>query len=132
MIGKIIQAAIAPVASIFTAREARKQAKTTGMQKIQEAQLDNDSKLQLTVAEWEVLNSDPQNLSWKDEYVTVIGTLPYPLVTLGALAAAFGRPEILDGSLRGIAELQRIGIDVGMVFLMVTSAAVGLKIWRGK
>lgn len=120
------------IAGIFTANTRRKQAKESGIQKILQAQVDGGNSLNMSDAEWEAVNASKADSSWKDEYVTVVCTSPYVLIIIGAVANAFGAPEILQGAMTGIQKLQDIEIDVGEMVKVVVYAAVGLKLWRGR
>ena len=121
-----------PIAGVFTAKTKRRQANETGLNKVALAKTDGRNSLDLTDAEWESINAQNQNETWKDEYVTVLGTSPYVLIFMGAVAAAFGNDLLLAGAMTGVTKLESIGIDVGHICEVVVYAAVGLKLWRGR
>lgn len=131
-LGTAISNAVGSIAGVFTAKTKAKQAIETGKQKIQKAQVDGQNSLNLTDAEWEAVNADNQDGTWKDEYVTVVCTFPYVFIFLGAVVAAFGNELLLTGSMTGVAKLEEIGVDVGHLCQVVVYAAVGLKLWRGR
>jgi len=123
---------VSPIAKVFTKREERKTVKTQVEGKIALAKTNNEKEITLTDQEWEAISVSKQDTTWKDEYVTVIGTSPYVLIILGAVLAAFGKPELLAGATSAISELNEIGVDVGHITEVVVYAALGLKLWRSK
>lgn len=123
---------VKPIASVITSKTRAKVTIETGKQKILAAKVDGANSLNLSDAEWEAISAKGGEESWKDEYVTVVCTSPYVLIVIGALATAFGSPEILQGAMLGIAKLTEIGIKVGDMVQVVVYAAVGLKLWRGR
>ncbi len=131
-IATFLSAAIKPFSDVLTANTRRKQSRETGIQKIQQAQVDGENSLNMTDAQWEAVVASGNESSWKDEYVTVVCTSPYVLIVIGSLAMAFGIPEILEGAMLGIEKLTSIGIQVGAMVKVVVYAAVGLKVWRGR
>lgn len=130
----IFQSLLKPVSTMYSAHQERKQAAKTGKQKIQEAQIDADNTLNLTVAEWEATNVSNQPSTWKDEYVTVIVTLPIPLLLLGAILQAYNPSygDLLTGTVEGIKAINNLeGTMAGMMETVVL-AAVGIKVWRSR
>lgn len=125
-------ALVAPVANIFVKREERKTVKVQAEGKIALAKTNNEKEITLTDQEWESIAVSKQDTTWKDEYVTIIGTSPYVLIITGAVLAAFGKPELLTGATDAITRLQNVGVDVGHITEVVVYAALGLKLWRSK
>ena len=123
---------VAPVANIFTKREERKIVKEQAKGKLALAKTNNEKEITLTDQEWESISASKQDTTWKDEYVTVIGTSPYLLIIVGAVLAAFGYPAMLAGAKTAISELNEIGVDVGHITEVVVYSALGLKLWRGR
>ena len=69
--------------------------------------------------------------SWKDEYITVVVTLPIPLIFIGNIVAIFN-PEYGDKILAAnTASLQQLGAlmqtPYGEIMMYVALAAVGIK-----
>lgn len=126
-----VRGIVAPVSRIFEKREERKKAVQTAQKKIEQANADTQNSLQLSDAEWESLNLSTQQQSWKDEYVTIIVTLPIPLLFLGCIYfAVTGDSKFLDGVNMAIANLAALGMDWDKLITMVVMAAIGLKFWR--
>lgn len=129
----IISGAIDLIGGFFTKKQEIKQAKVTAKAKLDQARLTGQQTLEMTDAEWESLAVQTQNNSWKDEYITIIITLPIVGILGGSVMAALGFPtgELLtQGTLNGIKELKELGMDYGLILNAVVFAAVGLKLWR--
>lgn len=123
---------VAPIAGFFTAKTKANQIIETGRQKIQAAQVDGENSLNLTDAEWEAVGVEKSDSTWKDEYVTVTMTIWIWVAMVGSIAAAYEKPQILDGVKLFLEVCTENGIDVGYLTVMVVGAAVGLKLWRGR
>ena len=127
-IATLFSAAIKPISDVLTANTRRKQSRETGIQKIQQAQVDGQNSLEMTDAEWEAVNAAKADTSLKDEYVTVT-------MTAWVWVALYG--AILDEkTLNGVKIFMEFctdnGVDIGYLTVMVVMAAVGLKVWRGR
>ena len=78
--------------------------------------------------EWEALSKEAESGTWKDEYVTIIITLPIPAIMIGAVYQAFtGDATLLVGINEGIGHLKNLGLDMGELMYIVVLAAVGIK-----
>jgi hypothetical protein len=127
LIGGIIKG----VTGYFKKKQELKSAEETAKIKIKQAHEDATNNLALTDAEWESLAVSKQDSTWKDEYITLIITLPIPMILLGAVYAAFtGDVRLLTGVNEAIDKLKTLGMDWGELMYTVTLAAVGLKVWR--
>ena len=99
--------------------------------KLEMAKESNSHEVTLTDAEWESIAMSKSDSTWKDEYVTIIFTLPIPLILIGALVGAFtGDVTLLNGTLSGIEKLTNLGISWDDTTYAIVLAAVGLKVWR--
>lgn len=132
MLKEIIGGLVKPVAEVFTAREKRKQAKQEGLNQIYKAQVDGENSLNLTDAQWEAVAAEGNAASWKDEYVTVTMTAWIWMALVGAVASAYGKPEILQGVKTFVEFCTSNDVQIGWLTGMVVSAAVGLKVWRSR
>jgi hypothetical protein len=127
----LVRAAFKPISDILIAREKRKQAATTVRAKAQMARDANELQQTLTDAEWEVVSRQAQGNGWRDEYATIVGTLPYPTLFLGCMWYAFtGDYRMVEGAIAAIHALTASGVDVGFLLEAMLLAAVGLSIWR--
>jgi len=87
--------------------------------------------LDITDAEWESLSLQTQNNSWKDEWVTIIITIPIPMILFGAIWYVYtGDISLLDGIILGLDKLKALGVDMGFLMKAVVLAAIGIKVWR--
>lgn len=127
----IISGLVTAVGGYFSKREERKAAKASLESKVALARLDKDQKMQLTDAEWEAMSLRQGGDGWKDEYVTVIVTLPLLGLFLGGLFATLGHPELMQGTVAGIRAIEEVGIDMGRMMETVVYAAVGIKLFKG-
>ena len=127
----VVPTLVKGVTEVFKARETRKLTQVTAKSKLAAAKQGNEHEVTLTDAEWESLNVDKLDRSWKDEYVTIIITCPIPLILIAAIVAAFtSDTRTLDGVTAGLTALSTLGVDMGFLMNAVVLAAVGLKIWR--
>lgn len=93
------------------------------------------AKQQEANAAWEAAMGRSMENGWKDEYVTVIITLPLVQIFVGNLASIWF-PEKGQAILNAnSASLQQIGdlmaTDYGQVMMIVVLAAVGIKMMKG-
>ncbi len=123
-------AIIKPLAGVVNKRTERKINKDTIRGKLAAQKQGDEAKIELNDAEWETVAQAMQDKSWKDEYVTVSVVSVFNLLILGGVMAAFGYPEVLQGTERGIQALTDAGVDLGYLMLAVVLAAIGLKLWR--
>ena len=124
---------VSGVTGFFTRKQEIKKATVTAKAKLDQARLNGEHTLEMTDAEWESLSVQTQNNSWKDEYITIIITVPIVFILIGSVMSALGMPSgeaVVNGSLEGITRLKELGMDYGLVLNAVVFAAVGLKLWR--
>ena len=130
-LGDILKGVVAPVVGIWQKKVERKTAKDSLKAKAAMQKEDNTVRKELTDAEWEIVAAQGQDGSWKDEWVTIIFTLPIPGVFIGALHQAYVEDSrTLDGIISGVNALNTIGVPMGELMTGVVFAAVGLKLWR--
>jgi hypothetical protein len=127
-IAEAVSGAVGAVAGVFTAKTRRKQAMEEGKNKIHQAQVDGNNTLDLTDAQWEAVSVQANEESWKDEYVTVTITAWIWVALFGAL---FNRAT-LDGVKIFLDFCTTNGVDIGWLTSAVVTAAIGLKVWRGR
>lgn len=119
---------IAPVAGIFETAQKRKLLKQEGEYKLARGE-------QVSKAEWEAMGVQAGQNSWKDEYITIVVTVPIPAIFIGNFVAAFS-PE--NGALilaANESSLKQLGAlmdtPYGQLVFAVALAAVGLKTVKG-
>ena len=131
-ISDVISGILSLVSKMYNKRQDRKIQKDSGNAKLAQAKQKGDTDVTLTDAEWEAIAVSQNEGSWKDEYVTIIGTMHLVLIFVGAIYGTIsGNMDVLNGTITAITELQKVGVDMGEVTMTVIYAAVGLKAWRG-
>jgi hypothetical protein len=127
-----ISGAVKGVTDLFNKKTERKLANDAIKGKLAQAKINGDHEVTLKDAEWESLSVQGQGETWKDEYVTVLVTLPLVAILCGGVYFAFsGDSRLLDGTIEALARLKELGVDMGELMYIVVIAAVGLKAWRG-
>ena len=125
-----VTALFKPIADIYAARQARKMAQQTAKTKVELAKQEDRTALEMNKDEWEALQVQGMDKTWKDEYVTVSVMSIFNLIVVGGLAAAFGYPMILEGVAMAITSLTAVGVDVGFILEATVLAGLGLSIWK--
>ena len=109
----------------------RKQVKDGLKSKAAMAKQSDATNITLTDAEWEAINQQVSDGTWKDEFVTLVVMWPFLGIFGGTTYLAFTEDaRLLDGTLAGIQALQTLEVDVAFLMNAVVLAEVGLKIWR--
>lgn len=126
----IVGTIIKPITDTLHRRQQRKAAKEAVQGKIAVAKQENAQEVLLKDAEWETVSQQMQATSWKDEFLTIIITSPIILLLFGGVAAACGFPQVLEGTVAGLAAIQATGVDFGFLMNSVVLAGIGLKVWR--
>ena len=126
----ILETVLGPIAGIFQKRQERKLAVQTAKAKLTQAVQDDSARVVFNDQEWEVIATQMNTGSWKDEYATVSILSIINLVVLGGILSAFGKPELLAGVVVAITTLDTVGVNVGLLMEAIVFAAVGLSIWR--
>ena len=86
---------------------------------------------QLSRAEWEAIGRRAESETWKDEYVTVLVTLPLLTLFLGALLEAFGVPEVSAAGRAMIDTLNGLDGPYADLVTYTVLAAIGIRAVRG-
>ena len=122
---------ISSITSIFTKKQELRQATQSAKAKLEIIKHTGKQDLDITDAEWESLSLQTQNNSWKDEWVTIIITIPIPMILFGAIWYVYtGDISLLDGIILGLDKLKALGVDMGFLMKAVVLAAIGIKVWR--
>jgi len=120
-----------PVTNLVGKWIERRAAKDGLKSKAVMAKQSDSTNITLTDAEWETVNSQNADGTWKDEYVTIIITAPLVGILGGAVTLAFtGDARLLDGTIAGLTALQALDIDMSFLMNAVVLSAIGLKMWR--
>ena len=130
IISGAVEGLVKPITGLLGRRQERLAAREAVRGKIAVAAQEDEQEMLLTDAEWEVVSQGMSDKSWKDEFLTIVITAPFSLFIFGGILAAFGMPEVLEGTAIGITALVNAGVDVGFLLQAVVLAGIGLKIWR--
>lgn len=126
----LITALFKPIADIVIKMQDRKAAQQTAKTKIEQAKQDDSQAIKLNQDEWEQLQVNGMDKTWKDEYVTVSVVSIFNLIVVGGLSAGLGYPQILDGVAASVLALTSVGVDVGFLLEATVLAGLGLSVWK--
>jgi len=132
MIKQIAAALIAPITDLIRAKQERKLAKETARAKLAHAKQEGSQQITLQDQELEAVLASQMEKSWKDEYVTIVVLMPFLMILVGGVAAAFGEPRVLEGVSLSIQTLVAADVDVGTLMTAVVFSAIGLNFWRAR
>lgn len=119
---------LGPVMEFFKSKQEEKANREIAAAKIKELTIEQGTQLELSRAQWEAIAVQQTSESWKDEYVTLIVTLPLVLIMLGGVYGAFTQDmRLLEGIISGITALEVLGLDMGTLMMAVVLAAIGLR-----
>lgn len=128
MIFELIGKGLGLIGGTVKRRQERKAAQQSAEAKLKQKRLDGDLAIEFSRSEWEALGKAAEGGTWKDEYVTIIFTLPIVMLLLGSVYTAFtGDTRLLEGVKDGIAALEALGLDYGEITYIIVLAAVGIK-----
>jgi hypothetical protein len=125
-----LQLLLGPLTNFISKRQDRKLAQQTAKTKIEAAKQEQSATVELNKDEWEQLQVDGMDKTWKDEYVTVSVMSIFNIVVVGGVASAFGYPQVLEGIVTSVTALTAIGVDVGFLLSATVLAGLGLSVWK--
>ena len=125
-----VTALFKPIASIVQKRQERKLAQQSAKNKLMQSKQDNHQAINLNKDEWEQLNVNGMDTTWKDEYVTVSVLSIFNIIVIGGLLAAFGYPQVIEGIAIAMLSLSEVGVDVGFLMEAAVLAGLGLSVWK--
>lgn len=121
LLGNLVSGVISPVTGYFSKKNENK----TRIKLTQIERLKNSDD---AVAEWEAINAENNNNTWKDEYVTIVITLPIPTLFFSVVYSTYtGEPEAAIAVQEGIKALKELIPDYGNLLAAVCLAAIGIK-----
>ena len=125
-----VTALFKPIASIVQKRQERKLSQQSAKNKLMQSKQDNHQAINLNKDEWEQLNVNGMDTTWKDEYVTVSVLSIFNIIVLGGLLAAFGYPQVIEGIAIAMLSLSEVCVDVGFLMESAVLAGLGLSVWK--
>jgi len=127
-ITSVLSTLVSPLVDGFKAVQSRKKAKESAKAKLKMAKQTGDYNLQMTDTEWEALGKNSEKDSWKDEWVTLVLTLPIPVIFFAAIASAYtGNSAFVDAVKSGVEAILTLMPNFHDVLEIVVYAAVSIK-----
>lgn len=121
-------AIISPITKAYETRQVRKQAQETAKAKLVQSRQDNEYRLQLTEQEIDAIGKGNENESWKDEYLTIVVTLPYLNTFICNMASVLlSDPVYANAANAANDSLRGLGIDIGGSFDVVLIAGLSIR-----
>lgn len=115
---------VSPVTSYFTRRSDNKT--KVKQQKIHRLMNSDDKE-----AEWEAIQAEGGNNSWKDEYITVIISFPVPVIFIAVFfSVVFGDPIYAQGAKAGVDAIKELLPNYEDLLVAVCLAAIGIKAFK--
>jgi uncharacterized membrane protein YqgA involved in biofilm formation len=124
-----IGGAIAPIASIFTKREERKQAKDAIKGQVALAKQQGQTEVSIKAQDWEIASKGQERGTWKDEYITVSVMSIFNAIVIGSVATAFGYDGgtlLVSGMLDGIETIDTLDGTVGRMIEVTVYAGLSV------
>lgn len=123
-----LTALISPVFNTIQNYQSRKKAKESAKAKLKMAKQNNDYNLQLSDAEWQSLGKQAESDSFKDEWITIIITIPIPIIFFGAILSAYtANPIYIESINAGIDALKLLLPNFSKMLEVVVYAGVSIK-----
>ena len=117
----IAKGVVSPITNHFTTKNNNKT--KVKQQKIQRLMNSDDKE-----AEWEAIQAESGNNSWKDEWITLIITLPIPVIFVSViLSVLFDNPLIAEAALAGVSSIKVLVPNYAELLYIVCLAAIGIK-----
>lgn len=115
---------VSPITRLFTVRNDNKT--KIKRQQIQRLMNSDDKE-----AEWEAIQAEGGNSSWKDEYITVIISFPVPVIFIAVFfSVVFGDPVYAQGAKAGVDAIKELLPNYEDLLMAVCLAAIGIKALR--
>lgn len=115
---------VSPITNHFTKKNDNKT--KVKQQQIQRLMNSDDKE-----AEWEAIQAESGNNSWKDEWITLIITLPIPVIFISViLSVLFENPLIADAAKAGVTAIKELVPNYAELLYIVCLAAIGIKALR--
>ena len=117
----VLSTIVSPVTNFFTARNENKT--KIKQQKIKRLMNSDDQE-----AEWEAIQAESGNNSWKDEWVTLVITLPIPVIFVSVMLSVLcENPLIAEAAYAGVKAIKELVPNYDQVLYIVCLAAIGIK-----
>lgn len=115
---------ISPITNHFTKKNDNKT--KVKQQQIQRLMNSDDKE-----AEWESIQAESGNNSWKDEWITLIITLPIPVIFISViLSVLLDDPLIAEAAKAGTEAIKELVPNYAELLYIVCLAAIGIKAFK--
>lgn len=115
---------VSPITKVFTKKNDNKT-------KIKKAQIDRLVNAEDKLSEWETIQAENSNDSWKDEYITLIVTLPLATTFIAVFCAVvFNEPELAKAASEGVRAVKELVPNYEELLYIVCLAALGIRAIR--
>lgn len=115
---------ISPITNLFKKRNENKT-------KVKLSQIERLKNSDNALAEWESIQAENNATSWKDEWVTLIITLPIPVIFLSVMYSAYvGDPLMANAAKAGVQAVKELVPNYGELLSIVCLAAIGIKAFK--
>jgi hypothetical protein len=123
-ISSSISGLVSPITNHFTKKNDNKT--KIKLQQIERLKNSDDS-----LAEWESIQAEGANSSWKDEWITLIITLPIPVIFVSViLSVLLDDPLIAEAAKDGVTALKELVPNYDELLYIVCLAAIGIKAFK--
>lgn len=126
-VGGLVSGILKPASDAYGKHVDRKSANEGAKSKLRQAKVDGKKELALSRLEIEMLSKRMEGGTWRDEYVTVIGTMPLILIFGASIADAFGAPQVMVGVNNALTTLHEMGVPLGDIMLWTILAGLGIR-----
>jgi len=124
ILSNLVSGLVSPITSHFTKKNENKT--KVKQQQIQRL-MDSDNK----EAEWEAIQAESGNNSWKDEWITLIITLPIPIIFFSViLSVLLDDPSIAEAAKAGVTAIKELVPNYAELLYIVCLAAIGIKAFK--
>ena len=115
---------ISPVTNVFVKRNDNKT-------KVKQQQIQRLMNADDQLSEWEAIQAESGNSSWKDEWITLIITLPIPVIFISViLSVMLDNPLIAEAAKAGTAAIKELVPNYAELLYIVCLAAIGIKAFK--
>jgi hypothetical protein len=124
LLADIASGLVSPITNLFAKRNENKT--KVKQQQIQRLMNSDDKE-----AEWEAIQAEGGNNSWKDEYITVIISFPVPVIFIAVFfSVVFGDPIYAQGAKAGVDAIKELLPNYEDLLMAVCLAAIGIKAFK--
>jgi len=120
----IVSGVISPVTNHFTKKNENKT--KVKLQQIERLKNSDDA-----LSEWESIQAENGNNSWKDEWITLIITLPIPVIFISVMLSVFlDNPMMAEAAQAGASAIKELVPNYDELLYIVCLAAIGIKAFK--